>query len=109
MKADNVSVPKITVVVRHGIVKSIFINKRFDTAEVEIPKKAALEAILMFELLYGGGIATVHDVFIAMQEIIFTLKSENVPESKLLAVEENMARALTLRWSDFDLAKAVEY
>lgn len=36
MKADNVSVPKITVVVRHGIVKSIFINKRFDTAEVEI-------------------------------------------------------------------------
>lgn len=36
MKADNVSVPKITVVVRHGIVESVFINKRFDTAEVEI-------------------------------------------------------------------------
>lgn len=77
--------------------------------KLSLPKKAALEAILMFELSYGGGIATAHDVFIAMQEIIFTLKSENVPESKLLAVEENMARALTLRWSDFDLAKAVDY
>ena len=30
-------------------------------------------------------------------------------ESKLLVVEENMARALTLKWSDFDLAKAVSY
>ena len=28
---------------------------------------------------------------------------------KMLEVEENMARALTLKWSDFDLAKAVSY
>jgi len=27
----------------------------------------------------------------------------------MLEVEENMARALTLKWSDFDLAKAVSY
>ena len=31
------------------------------------------------------------------------------PESKLLALEENMARALTLNWNEYDLAKAVEY
>lgn len=36
MKADNANAAKITVVVRRGIVKSIFIDKRFDTAEVEI-------------------------------------------------------------------------
>ena len=36
MKADNASAAKITVVVRRGIVESVFINKRFDTAEVEI-------------------------------------------------------------------------
>lgn len=44
-----------------------------------------------------------------MQEIPFLLKSDHAPESKLLAVEENMARALTLRWSDYDLAKGVDY
>lgn len=74
-----------------------------------LPKKAALEAIAMFEMAYGGGPASAHDVFMAMQEIPYILKSEHTPESKMLNVEENMARALTLKWSDYDTAKAVSY
>ena len=58
---------------------------------------------------YGGGPATAHDVFLALQEIPFILKTQSTPESKMLEVEENMARALTLKWSDYDLAKAVNY
>lgn len=77
--------------------------------KLSLPKKAALEAIAMFEMSYGGGTATAHDVFMALQEIPFTLKSENTPEGKMLVVEENMARVLSLRWSDYDLAKAVSY
>ena len=77
--------------------------------KLSLPKKAAVEAIAMFEMAYGGGTATAHDVFLAMQEIPFILKTENTPESKLLVVEENMARALTFKWSDYDLAKAVSY
>ncbi|MFQ7551233.1 MAG: hypothetical protein ACLRMZ_14050 [Blautia marasmi] len=63
----------------------------------------------MYEMAYGGGPATAHDVFLAMQEIPFILRTENTPESKMLVIEENMARALSLRWSDYDLAKAVSY
>ena len=77
--------------------------------KLSLPKKATVEAISMFEMAYGGGSATAHDVFLAMQEIPFILKTEKCPESKLLLVEENMARALTLNWSDYDLAKAVSY
>ena len=77
--------------------------------KLSLPKKAAVEAISMYEMAYGGGPATAHDVFIAMQEIPFILKSQNAPGSKMLLVEESMARALTLRWSDYDLAKAVNY
>ena len=76
---------------------------------LSLPKKAALEAITMYEMAYGGGPATAHDVFMAIQEIPYILKAEHAPESKLLTLEENMARALTLRWSDYDLAKAVSY
>ena len=61
-------------------------------------------AIAMYEMAYGGGSATAHDVFMAMQEIPFILKTENTPQSKMLTIEENMARALTLRWSDYDLS-----
>ena len=77
--------------------------------KLSLPKKAAVEAISMYEMAYGGGPATAHDVFMALQEIPFILKSEKVPESKLLVLEENMARILSLRWSDYDLAKAVSY
>lgn len=77
--------------------------------KLSLPKKASIEAIAMFEMAYGGGPATAHDVFLTMQEIPFILKTENTPESKLLVIEENMARALTLKWGDYDLAKAVSY
>ena len=74
-----------------------------------LPKKEALEAIAMFEISYGGGTATAHDVFMALQEIPWLMKANKHPKAKLLTVEENMARALSIRWSDFDLAKAVNY
>lgn len=74
-----------------------------------MPKKAATEAIAMFEMAIGTSPATAHDVFMAMQEIPFILKTENTPESKMLTIEENMARALTINWKEYDLAKAVVY
>lgn len=77
--------------------------------KLSLPKKEALEAIAMYEMAYGGGPATAHDVFMAMQEIPYLLKTHHTPESKMLVVEENMARALSLKWSDFDLAKAVNW
>ena len=77
--------------------------------KLSMPKKANVEAISMFEMSYGGGPATAHDVFMAMQEIPFILKTQNTPQSKMLMVEENMARALSIRWEDYDLAKAVNY
>jgi hypothetical protein len=77
--------------------------------KLSMPKKAAMEAIAMFEGALGSTAVTAHDIFMAMQEIIFILRTEGTPESKLLVTEENLARALTLRWGDFDYAKAVNY
>jgi len=73
-----------------------------------LPKKESLQAIAMFEMSYGYS-ATAHDVFMAMQEIPFLLKTNDASESRLIALGENMARALTLDWSRYDLAKAVDY
>ena len=77
--------------------------------KLAMPKKAAMEAIAMFETANGDAPASAHDVFMAMQEILFNLKVSGAPESKLLSLQENMARALTLRWSDYDLAKQVSW
>lgn len=77
--------------------------------KLALPKKAALEAIGMFETANGDFSATAHDVFMAMQEIPFILKTDGAPESKLLSLQENMARALTLRWPDYDYARQVSW
>ena len=74
-----------------------------------LPKKAAMEAIDMFEMAIGEDSATAHDVFVSMQEIPFILKTQGTPESKLLALQENMARALTLKWRDYDYAREVKW
>lgn len=77
--------------------------------KLSLPKKEALEAISMFQMAYGNSPATAHDVFMGLQEIPYLMKINNCPASKLLLAEENMARVLHIRWSDFDLAKAVAY
>lgn len=75
--------------------------------KLALPKKAALEAISMFEAVTGEEPASAHDGFMAMQEIPFIMKTNGTPEAKLLALQESMARALTLRWTDYDYTKKV--
>lgn len=77
--------------------------------KLSLPKKEALEAIRMFETTNGDQPATAHDVFVAMQEIVFTLHSKKTPQSKLLTLQENLSRAMYLDWEAYDLAKAVTY
>lgn len=77
--------------------------------KLSLPKKEAIEAIAMYEMAYGEEPATAHDVFMALQEIPYLMKAHHVSEAKLLVVEENMARILSLKWSDYDLARAVSY
>ena len=77
--------------------------------KLSLPKKAALESIAMFEAAIGNGPATAHDVFMAMQEIPYMMKTCHTPEAKLLKAEENMARALSIRWSDYDIAKELKW
>ena len=74
-----------------------------------LPKKASLEAIAMFEMAVGNNPATAHDIYMAMQEIQYILRTSGAPESKLASIEESVCRALTLRWEDHDLAKAVSF
>jgi hypothetical protein len=38
---------------------------------------------------------------------MFLLKTQHAPVSKMLQLEESMARALTLNWENYDYAKAV--
>ena len=77
--------------------------------KLALPKKPALEAIAMLEMALCGSPATAHDVFMGLQEIMFICKTSKMPHSKLLGVEESLARALTLRWDAYDSIRKVDY
>lgn len=75
---------------------------------LKMPTKAACEAVAMFEMANGGKPATAHDVYFAMQEILFLCKVEKMSENKLILLSENLSRALTINWREYDLAKGVD-
>ncbi len=76
--------------------------------KLTLPKKAALEAVALFEAAVQDEPATAHDVFLAMQEILYLVKNTE-SANKLLSIEESLSRAMTLKWSDYDFAKEVSW
>lgn len=74
-----------------------------------LPKKESMEAIDMFKDIFGVAPATAGDIYLSMQEILFSLKSEQ--PMKQFTFEENIAKALTkkIRWEDYDRPGEVKW
>lgn len=90
----------------HEVVLSYPVNAMTRVCKhLHLPKKASLEAISMFEDTNGNVPASAADVYFAMQEIMCNLGEK----TNRFVLEENLARALTLNWKTFDLAKPVEW
>jgi len=77
--------------------------------KLALPKKPALDAIAIFEMAFGDGPASAHDIYYGLQEILFNMKISGYPQSKIFSVEETLTRALSIRWADYDIAGTVSY
>lgn len=77
--------------------------------KLSLPKKPAMDAIAIFEMVYGDGPASAHDVYFGLQEILFNMKVGDYTQSKIFNVEESLTRALSIRWADYDIAGTVSY
>jgi len=79
---------------------------------LKLPKKWSLEAVAQFEAVNGDTPCTAHDIYFAMQEILFLYRTSSEGKGSPLTVfnyEENLARALSLNWGNFDIAKRIEW
>lgn len=72
-----------------------------------LPKKAAVDAIEMFRDINGAGAATAGDVYLAMQEILFSVKRDT--PSKQFVCEEQVAKALKINWVSFDVPGEIKW
>ena len=71
-------------------------------AKLAIPKKYQAEALELFKAQYNVWSCTAHDIYFAISEILFMLECEGASGSRIAKMEEQIARALSLNWGDYD-------
>lgn len=87
------------VYVLHPINAMLGVMKR-----IGVPKRYATEVSEDFRLRRGNGACSVYEVYLQISEVIFLMQSEGLDGSKIVQMEENVARAVHLRWKDYDIA-----
>lgn len=76
--------------------------------KIGIPKKLAANALQMYKSQYGINAATAHDVYWGISEVLFLAESEGLRQADIFALEDKVARALSVRWTDYDQAYDME-
>ena len=70
---------------------------------VGVTKKLAYEAAQAFVDHYGDGPCTAHDVYYGINEAVFLLQCGGASGSRVVQAEETVARALSVRWGEYDI------
>ena len=76
---------------------------------IGVTKKAALSALTLFKSQNGEAPCTAHDLFLGINEVIFFLECNGEPASRIVQMEENVARALKIDWKDYDYPGEVKW
>ena len=76
--------------------------------KIGIPKKLAASALQLFQARNGINAATAHDVYWGIAEVLFLARSEDMDQASIFALEDKTARALHIRWTDYDRAYALK-
>lgn len=71
--------------------------------KIGIPKKLAMEALEKFKAMHGGGFCSAHDIYYGIAEVIFMMQCSGENGIKITQMEETVARALNVRWQDYDI------
>lgn len=71
--------------------------------KIGIPKKLAMEALEKFKATHGGGFCSAHDIYYGIAEVIFMMQCSGESGIKITLMEETVARALNVRWQDYDI------
>ena len=70
------------------------------------PKKASYEALDQFQAQNGDKPCTAYELYLAMSEVIFISQCEGASGGRIAQLEEIIARALHVNWSEYDRPSA---
>ena len=78
-------------------------------SKIGIPKKYGAEALEKFKAIHGEGLCTAHDIYYGIAEVIFMMQCKGESGVKITQMEENVSRALNIKWQDFDIPGEVKW
>ena len=70
---------------------------------IGISKKLAYEATEQFKAQNGDEPCTAHDIYYGMSEIVFMVACGGASGTIIVQAEETIARALSVRWQEYDI------
>ena len=71
--------------------------------KIGVTKKLAFDAATLFEGQNGNTPCTAHEIYYGISEVIFMMQCAGESGSRIAQMEENIARAFTVRWHDYDI------
>lgn len=74
-----------------------------------IRKKLINEVAELFEAQNGEEACTAHDVYFAINEASFFAACEGMSGTSIIGLEEQITRALSLDWTEFDVGGAIKW
>ncbi len=70
--------------------------------KIGVPKKASYEVLDYFLAIHGDLPCTAYELFMQMSDVIFSAQCEGASGTRIAQLEEIVARALHINWSDYD-------
>ena len=89
----------LDVYVLHPINAMLGVMKR-----IGIPKKYATLIAEDYRLKRGDTACSAYEAYLQISEVIYLMQCDGAEGSKIVMMEENIARAVHLRWKDYDFA-----
>lgn len=71
---------------------------------IGIPKKYATLIAEDYRLKRGDTACSAYEAYLQISEVIYLMQCDGAEGSKIVMMEENIARAVHLRWKDYDFA-----
>ena len=77
--------------------------------KLKIKQKISNETVELFQAQYGTGPCTAHDIYFALNEASFIAACEGMQGEYILNLEEDIAKALSFDWAEYDVSGMIKF
>ena len=78
-------------------------------SKIGIPKKYGVPALEKFNAIHGTGFCTAHDIYYGIAEVVFLMQCAGESGVRVTQMEETVARALNVKWQEFDIPGEIKW